>query len=254
MSGASIGSALADAGVNRPPVQLRPVRKAYEQIADQFRDLILVGELDPGARLPSEAQLASQLGASRATVRESLRLLAAEGLIRTVRGTRGGSYVARPTIDEISGFLRANINLLSRTDGLTLDELLEARTLFEVPAVGLASERGTPDGVARLRALIPPEPDGLEPGEQFVLNRDFHSRIVDMSRNRLLVLGAQPVFSALQSRLSRSVHDTVFHQTVAVHHLGLVAAIERGDADAAANAMAAHLQWLRPAYERAWRG
>jgi DNA-binding FadR family transcriptional regulator len=254
MNVASAGPSLASVDPGRSPVHLRPVRKAYEQIADQFRDLILVGELDPGARLPSEAQLASQLGASRATVRESLRLLTAEGLIRTVRGTRGGSYVAQPTIDEISGFLRVNINLLSRTDGLTLDELLEARTLFEVPAVRLASERRTQDGVDQLRSLIPDKPLGLDPGEQFVLNRDFHSRIVDMSRNRLLVLGAQPVFSALQTRLARSVHGRDFHQRVADHHRGLAAAIELGDADAASIAMTEHLEWLRPAYERAWRG
>jgi len=67
-------------------VAVRRVLKAYEQIAEQLRDLILGGRLSPGERLPTEAMLAKQFGVSRATVRESLRVLTAQNLIRTAKG------------------------------------------------------------------------------------------------------------------------------------------------------------------------
>ena len=67
------------------------MRKAYEQVADQLRELIVTGELAPGERLPTETVLAREFGVSRATVREALRLLAAQGLIRTAKGAAAGA-------------------------------------------------------------------------------------------------------------------------------------------------------------------
>src|SRR5713226_7692934 len=64
-------------------MSVRRVRKAYEQVADQLRDLIVSGELERGERLPNETVLAREFGVSRATVREALRLLTAQSLIRT---------------------------------------------------------------------------------------------------------------------------------------------------------------------------
>src|SRR5262249_20886659 len=92
--------------VERPTgaMSVRRVRKAYEQVADQLRDLILAGELSRGERLPNENMLAREFGVSRATVREALRLLAAQNLIRTAKGAGGGSYVTLPSVDHISEF------------------------------------------------------------------------------------------------------------------------------------------------------
>ena len=120
---------------------VRRVRKAYEQVADQLRELIMTGELAPGERLPNEALLAREFGVSRATVREALRVLAAQNLLRTAKGAGGGSYVTLPTVDHISEFLRSNINLLTESRDVTLDELIEARELLEVPAARLAAAR-----------------------------------------------------------------------------------------------------------------
>ena len=85
---------------------LRRVRKGYEQVADQIRELIISGTIERGERLPNETALASEFGVSRATVREALRLLAAQDLIRTAKGAGGGSYVTLPTVDRISEFHR----------------------------------------------------------------------------------------------------------------------------------------------------
>jgi GntR family transcriptional repressor for pyruvate dehydrogenase complex len=98
--GSGAGDAAPDPAVVLVP--LRRVRKSYEQVADQLRDLIVRGQLRQGGRLPPEATLARELGVSRATVREALRLLAAQGLIRTAKGSGGGSFVTLPTVDHIS--------------------------------------------------------------------------------------------------------------------------------------------------------
>src|SRR5437764_15085885 len=87
-----------------PPV--KRVRKAYEQVYDQLRELIMRGELVRGQRLPGEAELAREFGVSRGTVREALRLLAAQDLIRTAKGAGGGSFVTLPTADHVSEVLQ----------------------------------------------------------------------------------------------------------------------------------------------------
>ena len=195
---------------------VRRVRKAYEQVNDQLRELIVSGALAPGERLPNEAVLAREFGVSRATVREALRILTAQNLIRTTKGAGGGSYVTLPTVDHISEFLRGNLKLLSESDRVTLDEFLEFRELIEVPAARLAAQRASGDDVDRLRESIPEQPLRMTTQEQFTYNKGFHSSINQ-------------------------------------HHRGILAAIERGDADGAAEEMHAHLEFLRPAYQRAWR-
>src|SRR5580765_2335502 len=132
--------------------------KQYELVAEQLRRRVVHGELQPGARLPNEAALASGFGVSRATVREALRVLAAQNLIRTSKGAGGGSYVTLPSVNGVSDFVESSITILSDADDVTLEELLEARELLEVPAARLAAERRTEAEVERLRGAIPDEP------------------------------------------------------------------------------------------------
>jgi DNA-binding FadR family transcriptional regulator len=232
-------------------VPVRRVRKAYEQVADQLRQLIVSGELGPGDRLPNEAVLAHEFGVSRATVREALRVLAAQSLIRTAKGAAGGSYVMLPTVDHISAFVHANINLLTESDHVSLEELLEARELVEVPATRLAAVRRTEDDLARLRATVPAETLGTK--EEFVYNSEFHSCVIDASGNALLSIAAQPIFSVLQTNLARSQLGRQFHRAIHEHHGRIIEAVEAGDPDAAAAEMHDHLVYLRPYYEKAWK-
>jgi DNA-binding FadR family transcriptional regulator len=236
-----------------PELSLRRVKRAYEQVADQLRELILVGKLRTGSRLPTEVELAVQLGVSRSTVREALRQLSAEGLVRTSKGTGGGSYITQPSLDRISGYLTTNISLLIDSAELSLAEFLEARELLEVPAARIAAERAAPEERARLRALVPDGLDALTIGEQFTLNRDFHSSIVDLCANSLVSLAAAPIFVVLQTRLARTNLDSSFHAAINRHHREIAGRVEQADPEGAGDAMREHLQWLRPSYERAWR-
>ncbi len=166
--------------------------KAYEQVAGRLREQILEGVLPEGARLPNEIVLAEQYGVSRATVREALRLLTAQSLIRTAKGAGGGSYVTVPTAASLSESLRSGIGLLSAAADVTLDELLEARELLEVPAARLAAQRRGQE-LERLRAAIPAEPLRLPIDEQFAYNKEFHVALVEATGNVLLRIAAEPI-------------------------------------------------------------
>jgi len=227
--------------------------KQYERIAERLRARVVHGELQPGERLPNEAALATDFGVSRATVREALRVLAAQNLIRTAKGAGGGSYVTLPSVGGVSEFVQSSISLLADADDVTLEELLEARELLEVPAARLAAQRRNDEELERLREAIPDQPLRLGKERQFVYNQDFHLAVIDGSRNALLTIAAAPVFAVLQRNLARSKLGVRFHRTINEHHRAIAAAIEAGDADQAGDEMYGHLEWLRPYYERAWR-
>jgi DNA-binding FadR family transcriptional regulator len=87
--------------------------KQYEVVAERLRQRVVHGELPPGSRLPNEATLAVDFGVSRATVREALRMLATQNLIRTSKGAGGGSYVTLPSVNGVSDFVESSITMLA---------------------------------------------------------------------------------------------------------------------------------------------
>jgi DNA-binding FadR family transcriptional regulator len=232
---------------------VRRVRKAYEQVYDQLQDLILSGQLAQGHRLPNEAQLASSFGVSRSTIREALRLLVAENLIRTAKGAGGGSFVTLPTVDHVSEFLERNFELLSLTDDVTLPEFLEARELIEVFAVRQAAVRRTTTHIESLRATLVPGDSPLPVQEQYMRNKEFHSVLVDACGNALLRISAQPIFFVLHTHLRRSTLAPDFPRKVCAEHSHILEAIEAGDPELAEMRMRAHLQDLAHVYAGIWR-
>ncbi len=222
-------------------------------MAEHLREQVLAGALVAGTRLPNEAVLARDFGVSRTTVREALRSLAAQKLIRTAKGAGGGSFVTLPSVDGVSDFLHSSLSLMADAEDVTLDELLEARELLEVPAARLAAVRRSEAELERLRASIPDQPLRLGAQGQFVYNQDFHLVVIEGCRNALLAIAAQPIFTVLQRNLARSRLGTKFHRAINEQHRSIAAAIEAGDADTAGGEMYEHLEFLRPYYQRAWR-
>jgi DNA-binding FadR family transcriptional regulator len=231
-------------------IAVRPIKLAFEQVADQLRDLILQGDLLPGAKLPSEPELASQFGVSRSTVREALRMLSSQNLISTSRGVGGGSHVRHPSPDEIANLLHTNIGLLTGSRLVGIPELLEAREMLEVPAARLAARKHTPEHVAELRSTLIDRMSSLPEARIFEFNKLFHEIILDAAGNHLLRMMTQPVFSFLQGRFLRSRADTSFWDKVEVEHAAIVDAIEASDPERAGDEMERHLEHLRPTYEQ----
>jgi GntR family transcriptional regulator, transcriptional repressor for pyruvate dehydrogenase complex len=256
-TGPSTSSPLEIPSVNSPREDsfgtVARVRKAYEQVYDQLHSMIVSGELAQGHRLPTEDRLAVEFGVSRSTIREALRLLLAQNLIRTVKGSGGGSFVTLPTVDHVSEFLERNFELLSLTDDVTLPEFLEARELLEVFAVRHAARRRTTDDLDALRATLLPVGSTLSPYEQYLHNKEFHSILVAACGNVLLRISAQPIFFVLHTHLSRSELSPEFPRQVGAEHAEILEAIESGDADLAESKMRQHLQDLGAVYRGIWR-
>jgi DNA-binding FadR family transcriptional regulator len=225
------------------------VLPAYEQVAEQLRQLILKGELAPGDRLPVEGELCAIFGVSRSTIREALRVLAARGLVRTVRGTTGGTFVAKTDAPKVSQYLETSRGLMSGADAITVAEILEARELVEVPAARLASSRATPEHIEAMREALAREIASMGRGLKFREHRNFHAIIVEAAGNRLLKIMNDPVFKVLQAKFLRPDVEPKFWNKVDAEHGAILEAIAAGNGDGAARAMLDHLSTLRILYE-----
>jgi DNA-binding FadR family transcriptional regulator len=242
-------AALQEAAIGTP---VRRVRKAYEQVYDQLRELIMRGELARGQRLPGEAALASEFGVSRGTVREALRLLAAQNLIRTAKGAGGGSFVTLPTADHISELLQANIRLLNESREVTAEEMLEARELLESFAARMAARRRSQSDLEQLAACIIEDPDELGTEQQLICNTAFHTGLLEAAGNTLLSISAGPVFGILQTNMRRSEIGPQTLEHVNHDHRAILDAVRARDADEAERKMREHLAMLRETYVRLW--
>ena len=108
----------------------------------------------PGDRIGTEQELATEFGVSRPTLREGLRLLASSHLIRVGRGRAGGIFVARTPGQGMSLNVSESISMMLATDTVSLGELLDARMFLEVPLAGLAAANATEETADALQAAI----------------------------------------------------------------------------------------------------
>ena len=236
----------AHEGGSLPVSRLPP---AYHQVAEQLQGLIMRGTLSVGERLPSEGVLATQFGVSRSTIREALRGLSSQRLVHTKRGVNGGTFVAEPSYEHVQAYLETSIGLLSGADVVSVDEILESRELFEVPAARLAATRRNDDQLTELRAtLVPVGEADLTSG--FEGHREFHYAILKASGNRLLEVITRPVFSVLQTRFMRDRASPNLYASIVSDHQEIYDAIAAGDPEASARHMYSHLERLRSMYER----
>ncbi len=219
---------------------------AYRHIARRLRELILDGRLAPGERLPNEAELSASFAVSRSTIREALRELSSQNLLVTTRGVTGGSFVAHPEPEQISGSLEAGLGLLSMRREVSVDTLLEARELLEVPAARLAANRRSDEQLAQLHAAVREEHAALR--SDFEGHRRFHAAVLDAAGNALLEIMTQPLFSVLRTRFLRDEASPKFWEQVAEDHGLILACIEDGDGEGAAQEMLHHLERLRDTY------
>ena len=101
------------------------------QIAEAIRDSIISGAMIVDERLPSESDLAEQFDVSRSTIREALKRLAAQSLIRTQRGAFGGAFVNRLSYDDAREQLITTSTLLLSMNEVSFDTACEARFALE---------------------------------------------------------------------------------------------------------------------------
>ena len=204
------------------------------QIANAIRDAILEGRLASEERLPSEAELSERFGVSRSTVREALKRLAAQNLIRSERGSSGGAFVNRLTWGEAQDNLVTTTRLLIGMNDIPLEDAIEARFALETSALPLAAENRTGDHLDVMAGEIARQRDKLTSDEDFCASDvAFHSAIAAATGNPLLSFQLAAAFEAMQPLMNMLVYRLRDRERIADLHEALSEALKAGDAAAA---------------------
>jgi GntR family transcriptional regulator, transcriptional repressor for pyruvate dehydrogenase complex len=239
-----------DGGTRVANLTVERVRPAYEQVAQQLRELIIRGEIAPGDRLPVESDLPALFGVSRSTIREALRVLSSQNLVGTRRGMRGGTFVLKPQAEDVRDYLEVSLGLMTVDDNMGIDDLIEVRELLEVPAARLAAARREQRHLDEISRLLDEHGRGSSAPRNYSETRGFHETILDAAGNTVLTLVTRPIFGVLQTRIQRAEAPPNFWHEVNSDHKKIAGALIAQDQDAAARSMHRHLEHLRTQYER----
>ncbi|WP_294239930.1 FCD domain-containing protein [uncultured Sphingomonas sp.] len=228
------------------------VKSVTDRVETAIEALIAERDLQPGARLPAERELAAILRASRNSLREALTRLAARGRI-TVR--KGGNIVAHPPAPPVQAWTQATIatplaSVVATDTGFGHD-VLEVRHGLEGQAAHYAALRAGPDDLARIGERFEAMAACHGRGDAIADARAdaaFHLAIAEASHNAVLRSVMASMFDLLQASISQSLDRlyTVPHTAdrLLEQHARLRDAIVAGDADAARRASDDHLAFV----------
>ncbi|QLL09830.1 FadR/GntR family transcriptional regulator [Mycobacterium vicinigordonae] len=160
---------------------------AGQQVADNIRRKIILGEFRDGDFLPNEAQLLAQYGVSRPVLREAIRILQSESLLTIRRGSKGGARVNAPRPEPVA----RQAGGLLQYGHTTVFDVFRARAIIEPPAVRLLAENSTPLTVQRLREALEQEANAVnDPRRWGKAHAEFHTLVVELSGSNTLALFA----------------------------------------------------------------
>jgi GntR family transcriptional regulator, transcriptional repressor for pyruvate dehydrogenase complex len=204
------------------------------QIAAAIRDEIVSGKLIVDARLPSEAELAEHFNVSRPTVREALKRLAAQSLIRTQRGATGGAFVNRLSFEQAYGQQITTSTLLLSMNAVSFDVACEARYALERACAPLSAARRSVDHLDRMRAEIAVQSDPALSDEDFCASDvAFHRALVDGAGNPVLSYHLAGAVEAMQPLMNMITFTARSRGAILDLHSRIADAIAAQDADAA---------------------
>ncbi|CUU59709.1 DNA-binding transcriptional regulator, FadR family [Parafrankia irregularis] len=226
---------------DRHAVRLGPMQvpKASDVLAEDLRERILRGEFREGTVLPPERELVVQTQMSRTTVREALRILEVQGLVRIKTGRSGGAYVQVPGEESVA----SSVSLMIRGRQIRLAALLETREAVEPACARLAAKYRTDTDIAALEKAndaISVESGSL--ADFLQANVDWHVAVATASHNELL--------TGFMTALSRAIYagtdnqgfiDTEVRRLTVRAHRGITEAIRTQDADGAVRRMSRHV-------------
>jgi DNA-binding FadR family transcriptional regulator len=215
-----------------------PRSRLADGVVARVQQLIDRAHLGPGARLPSERDLAGHLGVSRVVVREALRSLEQAGLVQVRVGAKGGAFIARDLHKPVADAAR---HLFRRGD-LTLQHFVQARQAVEGFGIRLAAGRARRRDLDRLRALNRRLRDDVaDPAKLREHNAAFHAAVADLSGNPLLTLLVQSLLDLLGTVLPEPRQAPAFARDTVERHEAIVEAMARRDVARAADLMAADI-------------
>jgi DNA-binding FadR family transcriptional regulator len=181
--------------------------RIFQDIVDQIQEAILDGRFKAGDMLPSERELKEMFQTSRGTLREALRVLEQKGLIEIKLGVGGGAMIKSADTDQIG----ESLDILIRSQKVSLSHLCEFREEVEGDVVALAAERATAVDIQRLKQLLREAKKHAEKGSthrsQFLeVDKKFHLALSQISRNPIYISVLKMVHNNIHSYLDSFLH------------------------------------------------
>lgn len=206
------------------------------RVEQRLAEAIRAGLLEDGERLPSESELASMLGVATVTAREALVALRAQGLVTTVRGRGGGSFVTRPTSPD-DALLGSRLAAMSRV------ELRDRGTVYRVILAGcaeLAAERADSSDVGDLEALLL-TPDEADVARWRHTDSELFLSIAALTQSARMTREVVRLEADFGAILRLAYLDDDFRVSSAARHADLVRAIADRDPDRARTTVHHHV-------------
>ncbi|WP_258359021.1 FadR/GntR family transcriptional regulator [Moorella sulfitireducens (nom. illeg.)] len=245
---------MSDNLTERPfkPIYRNP-KSVYHRVVDEIKKSIFEGRIKPGDRLPAERELAEMLGVSRTSVREALKMLAAEGLVSIRHGQ--GAFISEQDPDEY--LKRFASHLPVNRD--TVLHLFEVRKVLEPQAARWVAERAGQADIQELASMVTTTREHLgrlRSGRLSLLaghDSNFHYRLAQATGNTVLVRLMHSMLDLLADSRSRSLAIPGRGERSVDEHYEIVKALLARDGEAAATAMFRHLEDVEAQVAAAWR-
>jgi GntR family transcriptional repressor for pyruvate dehydrogenase complex len=212
---------------------------AYETVLHQVRRMIHLGELLPGDKLPSERVLAEELGIARVTLREAIRILQGEGIVRVEgRGSNRHTVVLPPreTIEHLQTTLKAQLDMLM--------DIYDLRAAVEPAAARLAATRRTETNIAVMQRAVDDLARSTSIATFLRADSAFHIAVAIAARNSRFRPIIEEARAALYQASDVLEHGAALRASIRDHSRVLLW-IERGEPSRAESAMRRHVEFAR---------
>jgi len=207
-----------------------------EQIVKYFVEHIESGEWKVGEKIPSESQLTTRLGVSRASVRQAVSQLAGVGVLETLHG-KGTFLIDDQVLDALEGR-----NKITAEDCKDVEKVLEFRRIVESEACFMATQNRDKALIHELHEYLTTMIESKDNVEKFVTaDISFHQAICKASGNPLLEKSMHRVLEENRRSQQLTRKNFGYHDGIYYHKI-ILSAIEEGSADKARDAMHEHLQ------------
>ncbi len=231
-------------------------RSLSSQIADQLQEAILDGTLKADDRLPTEDELSRRYQVSRPTIREALKRLAAKNLVRSKRGPTGGTFVTKPSVDQLSDSLTSAATMMVSLKEVDLDEINQARRELESTCCRLAASQRQESHLAIMAEELSLQQNDSIAAEAFCASDvRFHRAIADASGNRMLSFVMYAVIEALQPVANMIAYRFREREVIVDQHRRLLEALQTQNADRACDILHEQIDYLAARHRDAqnWR-
>ncbi|MGE0295728.1 FadR/GntR family transcriptional regulator [Pseudonocardia sp.] len=223
--------------VQEPDYVFEPigVGRGFEKIVASLRGAIVRGDLPTGHRLPSEPELATQLGVSRPMLREALKALEVSGYLEVRRGYGGGRFVAAPEPEEFHAITTAPLSTLN----VEPRHVMDVRLAIEPWAARLAAQARDANDLAR--AVRKLGLAGNRPARTVQAIVAFHLALVESSANPVFVAVYQSLRAPIAMSLGERVRDARWCADVKERLTHVMRLVDDGEPDAAERAVRRYL-------------